>query len=145
MIILDTTILVHAAGAEHPLRDPSQALLRAIGERRITDATTTIEVIQEFAHVRARRERSRTKAVELARDYTLALAPLLLTDVAELRDGLVLFGEVAQLGAFDAVLAAVALRHSATLVSADRAFAEVPGLHHLDPASPDLFEDLGIA
>jgi predicted nucleic acid-binding protein len=40
------------------------------------------------------------------------------------------------LGAFDAVLAAVALAHGAdALVSADAAFAAVPGLVLIDPAT----------
>lgn len=52
MIDLDTTILVYAKGADHPLRDPCRRLIAAIEEGRVL-ATTTSEVIQEFVHVRA--------------------------------------------------------------------------------------------
>jgi predicted nucleic acid-binding protein len=46
--------------------------------------------------------------------------------------------------AFDAVLAAVALARGAeALVSADRAFASVPGLTWIDPAAPDVNPYLG--
>ena len=58
---------------------------------------------------------------------------------ADLREGLGLFERAAALGAFDAVLAAVALRAGATaLVSADRAFTAVPGLTFLDLESLDV-------
>ncbi|AGL26143.1 hypothetical protein J113_04715 [Mycobacterium tuberculosis CAS/NITR204] len=64
MIVLDTTVLVYAKGAEHPLRDPCRDLVAAIADERIA-ATTTAEVIQEFVHVRARR-RDRSDAAALA-------------------------------------------------------------------------------
>jgi predicted nucleic acid-binding protein len=54
MIVLDTTVLVYAVGADHSLRRPCRDLVEAIAERRI-EATTTVEVIQEFVHVRGRR------------------------------------------------------------------------------------------
>ncbi len=47
MIVVDTTLLVYAVGTEHPLRDPSRKLIDAVAAGRV-DATTTIEVIQEF-------------------------------------------------------------------------------------------------
>jgi len=100
MIVLDTTILVYAVGGEHPLRAPCRHMLAAHGEGRI-EATTTIEVIQEFAHIRARR-RTRSDAVRLARHY---------------------------LSAFTVLVA---------LVSADRAFASIPNLRWVDPATPAL-------
>lgn len=134
MIVLDTTVLVYAVGAEHPLREPCRALIERIAEGRIA-ATTTVEVIQELAHVRARRC-GREDASQLARHYALLLKPLLRPDADELAAGLQLFGTHRTLGCFDAVLAATALRHGATaIVSADRAFSEVDGLAHRDPGA----------
>jgi len=136
MIVLDTTILAYAVGTKHPLRAPCRRLLTAHGEGRI-EATTTIEVIQEFAHIRARR-RTRTDAVTLARRYLSAFTVLLVT-ADDLDRGLTLFEHHPKLGAFDAVLAAVALERGAeALVSADRAFASVPNLRWVDPATPAL-------
>jgi uncharacterized protein len=142
VIILDTTVLVYAVGAEHALKDPSLRLLDAVSSGR-APATTTIEVIQEFAHVRARRGRPRADAVEHARKYMRMLSPLLSPDDDVLQRGLDLFTKH-QLGCFDAVLAATALREDAALVSADRTFADVDGLRYLDPASPAFFADLGL-
>lgn len=129
--MLDTTVLVYAVGDDHALRDPARSLLAAAADGSLR-ATTTPEAIQEFAHVRARR-RERADAAALAEGYADLLSPLLEVGEADLREGLRLFRRNAALGAFDAVLAAVALRAGATtLVSADRAFAGVRGLTFVD-------------
>jgi len=134
VIVLDTTVLVYAVGSEHPLRDPCRRLLTWHGEGRI-EATTTVDVIQEFAHIRSRR-RSRTDAVAVARNYAAAFS-LIVTTPDDLEHGLALFERHPALGAFDAVLAAVAIERDAeALISADQAFASVPQLRWIDPASP---------
>jgi predicted nucleic acid-binding protein len=134
VIVLDTTVLVYAVADNHALRDPARALLAAAADGSLR-ATTTPEAIQEFAHVRARR-RDRGDAAALAGSYADLLSPLLEVGEADLREGLRYFERSADLGAFDAVLAAVALRVGATaLVSADRAFATVRGLRFVDLAS----------
>jgi predicted nucleic acid-binding protein len=140
VILVDTTILVYAVGTEHRERQPSRRLIEAIGAGRVA-ATTTVEVIQAFVHVYARR-RVRAAAVELARRYVTLLTPLLVVGERELDHGLELFASQAELGTFDAVLAATALAHGAdALVSADQSFASVPGLAHVAPGS-DAFESL---
>jgi uncharacterized protein len=136
VIVLDTTVLVYAAGVEHPLRAPCRRLLEAHTAENLA-LVTTIEVIQEFAHVRARR-RSRTDAVARARSLMDTLS-LLSSTTDDLDLGLTLFEDHPEIGAFDALLAAVALnRHAEALVSADGGFGEVPGLNWIDPATPAL-------
>ena len=140
MIVLDTTVLIYAKGAQHPLRDPSRELIAAIADCRI-EATTTVEAIQEFAHVRARRC-GRADAAALARDYIELLSPLLSVTADHLGRGLALFEASEDLGAFDAVLAAGAIAGGATaIVSADRAFARIPGVRHVVP-DPSGVEEL---
>lgn len=135
MIVLDTTVLVYAIGTEHPLRGPARRLITLIGESAVR-ATTTVEVIQEFAHVRARR-RSRSDAAARAGEYAIGLAPLVRPDNEDLHEGLALFGtSEGGLGAFDAVLAATARRRGWALASADRSFHKVGGLAFLDLFSP---------
>ena len=142
MIVVDTTVLVYAVGTQHHLTDPCRALVGAIAAGTVA-ATTTVEVIQEFTHVRAQR-RPRADAAALARVYSDLLAPLLVVGERELSAGLRLFETVAALGAFDAVLAASAIAADAeALVSADRALAHVPGLRVIDPGGPDLGSLLG--
>jgi len=131
MIVLDTTVLIYAVGADHPLCEPCRDLIGAIAEGQVP-ATTTVEVLQEFAHVRARR-RDREDAACLARDYLDVLAPLLVVGEDDLQAGLRLYARTDRLGAFDAVLAATATRVNASaIVSADSAFAEA-GLTRVVP------------
>jgi predicted nucleic acid-binding protein len=135
MILLDTTVLVYAKGADHPFREPCRELIDAIAQGEL-EATTTVEVLQEFVHVRAQR-RARSDAVALGNDYADLLAPLLMVEDEHLRRGLSLFEHNERLGAFDAVLAATALDTDASaLVSADGAFASVRGLPHVIPDEP---------
>jgi len=139
VIILDTTVLVYAKGAEHPLRGPCRELIEAIATG-VVQATTSIEAIQEFVHVRARR-RDREEAAELGRDYIELLSPLLVVDDESLRRGLGLFERIEGLGAFDAVLAAAAISSGATaLVSADTGFADVPSLPYVPPDADGVAE-----
>jgi uncharacterized protein len=142
MIVLDTTVLVYAKGAEHPLREPCRDLVAAIAEERI-EATTTAEVIQEFVHIRARR-RERRDAAALGRDYAELLSPLLTITRDNLQRGLTLFETTPRLAAFDAVLAAAAAKAGATaLVSADTAFADLSDISHIVPDAAGLASLLG--
>jgi len=132
VILLDTTVLVYAKGQDHSLREPCRELIQAIAERRIA-ATTTVEAVQEFVHVRARR-RDRTDAAALGRDYAALLSPLLNATAQDLVSGLALFERTPELGAFDAVLAAAGARAGVSaLVSADSTFARIPAISHVVP------------
>ena len=133
MIVLDTTVLVYAKGAEHPLRAPCRELVEGIADGTV-QATTSVEVIQEFVHVRARR-RGREDAAATGSDYAELLSPLLDVTREDLRRGLALFERSDRLGAFDAVLAAAAMaRNASALVSADLAFASLAAeLPHVVP------------
>ena len=137
MILLDTTVLVYAVGNEHPLRESSRGLIEAISDGRV-EASTSVEVIQEFVHVRARR-RDRHDAADRGRELLRLLGPLVTPGDAELAMALRLFEEHTGLGMFDAVLAATAMSSGAEgLVSADRAFAGLRGLTFLDLAGPEV-------
>lgn len=128
MLLVDTNVLVYAVGDDHPLRSPARGLLGRVAGGDVA-ATTTIDVLQEFAHVRARR-RSVADATELARHYLALFTPLITPDEADLDVGLRLFEQVEALGPFDAVLAAIALNrdHISAIATADRAFTDVSGL-----------------
>jgi predicted nucleic acid-binding protein len=130
VIVLDTTALVYAKGADHPLRKPCRDLIDAIADGQV-EATTTVEAIQEFIHVRARR-RDRRDAAALGTDYAELLSPLLNVTTQHLHRGIALFERVDRLGAFDAVLAAAAA-DVGPLVSTHAAFADVPDIEHLIP------------
>ena len=141
MIVVDTTVLVYVLGDLHEFRDPCRRLVKAI-ERDEVVATTTVEAIQEFAHVRSKR-RTREYAVRLSEAYVAMLSPLLVVEEADLRNGLSLFREHRELGSLDAVLAAAAQSIEAPLVSADSAFSVVDNLHHVVPNSKGVDALLG--
>ena len=86
------------------------------------------------------RRYGRASAATAGRDYAALLGPLLPVGAEDLDHGLGLYERHERLGSFDAVLAATTLRAGHPLVSADRAFAGVAGLRHVDPASPALDE-----
>ena len=133
MILLDTTVLVYAVGGEHPLAAPARQLIADMREG-LLKAHTTPEVIQKFAHVRARR-RSREDAEALATAFATACAPLQVITGQHLEAGLRLWRDQGPLSSFDAVLAALAISLDAELISADRAFASIPQLRWRDLAA----------
>ena len=143
MIVLDTKILVYGFGSEPPLRAPCRALLTQVRDGLVR-ASTTVEVVREFAYVRSRR-RSRAEAAARARDYARGLAPLVRPDEEDVFGGLELFEDVSSLGSFDAVLAAAARRRGWALASADRSFGDVRGLAHLDPSSRTFLDQVQAA
>jgi uncharacterized protein len=134
VLLLDTSVLVYAVGADHPLRVPAAGLIRAIGDAEVA-ATTTVEVIQEFTQVRARRV-PRAEAVALANDVVTLLTPLVTTTPEDLLAGLGLFERHTGLGAFDALLVAVARRLGARLVTADRGIVTAMPDEVLDLTDP---------
>jgi uncharacterized protein len=137
VIFVDTTVLVYAVGDDHALKEPCRRIVEAVAGGD-AEATTTVEVIQEFVHVRARR-RGRPDAAELGRLWADLLSPLVELNEDDLRRGLRLFERHEPLGCFDAVLAAAALeRRADAFVSADAAFDAVPKLRHVDPRDPSL-------
>ena len=137
MIVLDTTVLVYAVGDDHELREPARAIVEAV-ESGAVQASTTVEAIQEFVHVRVRR-RGRADAAGIGRAYATLLSPLLQPSEDDLVAGLRLYEREESLGAFDAVLAATAIAGKAdALVSADRSFGAVRGLRWVDLVGVEL-------
>ncbi len=137
MIVLDTTVLVYAVGDDHALREPARSIVQAVEEGTV-QATTSVEAIQEFVHVRARRS-DRSDAAALGRAYATLLSPLLQPTEDDLEKGLRLFEREERLGPFDAVLAATAIAAKAdALISADTAFDGIRGLRWADLADPGI-------
>jgi uncharacterized protein len=124
VILLDTTCLVYAVGDDHEHQASAKALISA-ALRGSVAARTTTQVIMEFAHVRGRR-RDRTDAATLARDFGDLLSPLEPTTAADVATALTLWQDNRQIGSFDALLLAVAVRTGAdAVVSEDTGLARV--------------------
>lgn len=74
-LFIDSAVFMYAAGADHELRGPCQAVLRGAVERRI-DAVTSAEVVQEVLH-RYLSIRQVTVGIAAARDILTAFGPVL--------------------------------------------------------------------
>lgn len=128
-IWVDTSVLVFAAGGEHPMREPCRRLIAAAAAGT-AELHASVEMVQEFVFHRLRRV-SRADAVSQARQAG-ALCALHPFDMDVLQRALELVS--AGLGGRDAVHAATALAHGfEEIVSADRDFDAVPGLRRIDP------------
>lgn len=141
MIVLDTSVLIYGVGGPHPLQAPARELISSVEEGSLA-ATTTPDVLQEFLHTHARR-RPRADVASLARGWLTLLTPLAISTEEDLGPALRLFERHERLDAFDAILAAVAMREKATLISGDRAFAGVPKLKFVELGSPAFERLLG--
>ncbi|WP_375001788.1 type II toxin-antitoxin system VapC family toxin [Aeromicrobium sp. CTD01-1L150] len=142
MPLIDANVLIYARGMEHSLKEPCSQIITAIHQGHLR-ASATVETLQEFAHAFARR-RGRRVSAQVAQQYSVVLAPLRTTEPDHLIEGLELWHAHESLGCFDAVLAAIALdSKDPTIVSADRAFADVPGLRHVYPDADGVASLLG--
>jgi uncharacterized protein len=131
--LYDTSVFVYALGGEHPYREPCRDIVHraAIGELQ---GEASADLLQEFAHQRLRRTGDRTAAARTTRNIAKLVwwHPLEPDDVQR---GIDLFERHPQLGARDAVFAALAInRRVDAILSTDRAFDEVDGLERIDPA-----------
>lgn len=127
---VDTSVLAHAAGGDHPQRAACRRVVAAAAAGRV-ELHASVEMVQEFLFHRMRRT-SRLEAVAQAR---LASDLCVLHDL----DGVVLARALelvaaSELGGRDAVHAAGALLAGfSEIVSADRDFDSAPGLVRRDP------------
>lgn len=140
-VAFDTNVLLYAVGGDSPYREPCRRLVDMTAGGRLV-AECSVELVQEYLHVRARRTGDRSLAVSEAR----GLLDLLVVHSVEPDDAaraVDLFHAHPRLDARDAVHAASCLaRGVEAIVSADAAFDDVPGLRRLDPVdAPALLGD----
>lgn len=132
MILIDSNVLMYAAGAPHPHKGPSLALLERIAGGEV-EAAVDAEALQEILHrYRAIDEWARGRHVyDLARRVFPSVIPV---DAHVLDRARELMDAHADLQARDAVHAAVVLHHDMeALCSYDRDFDRVPGIVRRNP------------
>lgn len=129
-VFLDSSVLLLAAGAEHPLREACRGLVRAVAEKRVEGHVST-EGIQELVFHRMRK--GDEQAVRIGRGMA-TICTLHAFDDRVLDRALALIDEAGMRGR-DAVHAATAiLAGFSQIVSADADFEGVPGLSRVDPS-----------
>lgn len=132
MILLDANVFMYAAGADHPHKAPSLALLERVAGEALP-AAVDAEVLQEILH----RYRALGRWQQGRRVYDLArrIVPEVLPVTAELLDaGRALLDAHPALLARDALHAAACKIHQAeALCSYDRDFDALPWLRRIEP------------
>jgi predicted nucleic acid-binding protein len=134
VILVDSNILMYAAGADHPFKRPSIAWLERVAAGKL-DATVDAEALQEILH----RYRSIRRWSEGRRVYELARAifPIVIPmDAAVLDRSRKILDAHSQLMARDALHAAVVALHGfVAICSYDRDFDVIEGLHRIEPST----------
>lgn len=132
--LIDTAVVLHAVGGDHPLREGSRQIVAAAGAGKL-ELHASVEMVQEFVFHRMRRG-DRLSAVRQARDVA-GLCILHDFDRGTLQTALELIAGSGTLGGRDAVHAATAVQHGLSIIiSPDQAFDNIPGLRRIDPTTP---------
>jgi len=131
---IDTSVVMYAAGSDHPLRDPCRRIIDGIGDGSI-DAVTSVEVIQEILHrflAIGRYEQGATLA-ERTQDL---MAPVLPITHALMRRVPPLADRYPSLAARDLVHVATCIHEGITeIISPDRGFDLVAEVRRIDPTA----------
>lgn len=141
--LYDTGVFLYATGADHAYRGPCREIVRLAADGALL-GEASVELIQEYVHVRARRSGDHGDAVRGGR-YVAQLCRLHALEPDDISLGLSLFERSSDLHMRDALHAATALNRNIRLIlSPDRAFDQVPGLERIDPIqAPDRLLDEG--
>jgi len=131
-VFIDTAVIMYAAGASHPMRQPCRELIDGVVEGRL-DATVSVEVVQEILH-RFSGSGRREVGVTMAEAALDLFAPVLPITDRVMRHMPALFAEYEELSARDLVHVATCREVGIdVIVSPDRGFDAVEGLQRLDP------------
>lgn len=132
MILIDANVIMYAAGAAHPHKRPSVALLERVAGGEV-EATVDAEVLQEILH--RYRAIGRWDDGRRVFDLTRQLFPLVLPVTAEILDRArrLLDGD-AHIMARDALHAAVVMAEGLEAIcSYDRDFDRIKGIVRTEP------------
>ncbi len=132
-VFLDTAVLMYAAGTEHPLRAPSQQIVRRIAAGDF-DAVISAEVVQEILHRFVAIGRPELGA-RIARDALDLFDPVLPITHAVMHRMPALIERYPRLSARDLVHLATCLEAGiGSIVSPDRGFDAVTEIRRIDIA-----------
>jgi uncharacterized protein len=132
VILVDTNVVMYAAGASHRNKEPSVALLDRIAKGEV-EAALDAEVLQEILHrYRAiKRWPEGSKVYDLARTIFPVVLPITADVLDRARD---LLDDHPGLWARDALHVAVVLHHGLDgIYSYDRDLEGIPGVERLEP------------
>ena len=131
MRLIDTNVIIYAAGKTNPLREGARQVLDQVGEGTL-QANIDAEVFQEILHVYSAR-RERTKGFDTIDDLLVLFPnpiPIGREEIETARD---LMRAHSFLSARDGIHAAVVQTHDLEgIISADKVFDRIKGLKRFD-------------
>ena len=131
-LFIDTSVIMHAAGTDHPLRASCQAIVERAIDRSI-DAVISAEVIQEILHQAVAMRRT-DEGIALANQALDLFAPVIPITHALIRRVPDLIVRYPALDARDAVHVATCIHEGITeIISADRGYDDVAEVRRIDP------------
>lgn len=131
-VFIDTSVIMYAAGTDHPMKAPCQAILHRVNDRSL-DAMISAEVIQEILH-RAVAQRRAEDGIALVNRAMDLFAPVLPITHALMRRVPDLVDRYPSLDARDAVHVATCIHEAIPeIISADRGYDQVAELRRIDP------------
>lgn len=131
-VFIDTSVIMYAAGTDHPMRPPCQAIIERVLDRSV-DAMISAEVIQEILH-RAVALRRTDQGIDLAERTMDLFAPVLPITHALMRRVPDLIARYPALDARDAVHVATCIHEGIPeIISADRGYDNVVEVRRIDP------------
>ena len=131
-VFVDTSVIMYAAGADHPHRDGCRRVLQRVADGDLA-AVTSAEVVQEILHRFARGQRD--VGQRMAQGVIDLFGDLLPVDGTTVQDAVVRYRSDQRLSARDAIHAATCAVNSIDrIVSVDADFDVVPGLVRVDPS-----------
>ena len=135
MMLVDSNILMYAAGAAHPNKRPSLDLLKRVARTEV-DAVIDAEVLQEILH--RYRAIGRWREGKGVFDEARRLFPTVVSvDACALDRARELMEDLPVLMARDALHAAVVLEHEFEgIYSFDSDFDRIEGLKRIEPGHP---------
>ncbi len=137
-VFLDTNVFLFAAGADHPLRQASQEVLRRVAQGQLA-ATTSTEVVQEILYVLHRRGLAEVGR-KLARNALLLFPDVLPITRADMLTACDLLESYPDLPTRDAVHAATALNNRLTaVITSDTHFRDLKEVRWVPLADAHLF------
>jgi hypothetical protein len=132
VILVDANVFMYAAGAEHPNKAPSVAMLERVAEAKL-EAAVDAEVLQEILH--RYRAIGRWQDGRLVFDLARRIVPEVLPVTAEVVDeARTILDDYPHLMARDALHAAIVrVGRLEAICSFDRDFDTVEGLRRVEP------------
>lgn len=133
-VLVDTAVLMFAAGRPHPLRDPCRVALERVRDGSLAGVTSA-EVVQEVLH-RFTGTSRHADGVRLARGALRLFAPVLAVDHTVARRTVALAERYGEFRARDLVHVATCLVHGIdTILSPDTDFDVIDEVARLDPTA----------